>query len=97
MQQTTEHYPSKKRGSPLAPLMSSIVSFQFSPSITFYDHWIYLKKPEAIFFVPVAAEFSEDLLIDVLKHLAGYTKDDRLYPNLWPSSFPPLNLSYFFN
>lgn len=38
-----------------------------------------IGKPEAIFFVPVAAEFNEDLVIDVMKNMKDTFKDDEDY------------------
>lgn len=38
-----------------------------------------ISKPEAIFFVPVAAEFSEDLVIEVMKHVHEIHKEDKSY------------------
>lgn len=46
-----------------------------------------IGQPEAIFFVPVAAEFNEDLVIEVMKHLMQAHRSDESYPSSFFLSF----------
>ena len=39
-----------------------------------------IGQPEAIFFVPVSAEFSEDVVLEVMQHIQKTFGIDELYP-----------------